>query len=202
MKRLLSIAVILLSFKTQAQISFGPSVSLNIATQQWKGNNAENYKLSPFIGFQAGVFGNYRLNEKLATHAELLYSVEGTREKNTAFSGSGYIKFNYVRIPLLLQYNLIENLHVEGGANIGFFLTGEEKWNGDTQKIKEGYKTTDIGLSVGAGYDLSRFAKGVTAGVRFYYGLTNMVIAENLNGGKFKNRSISVNVRYALPFGK
>lgn len=202
MKRLLVIVISIFSFKAQAQFSFGPSASLNIATQHWKGNNADNYKLSPYIGFQAGVFGNYKVNEKFAAHAELIYSAEGTREKNAAFGGSGYINFNFVRLPLLAQYTVLENLHVEAGPNIGLLLSGKEKWNGHSEKIDEGYKSIDAGLCIGAGYDLSQFAKGVTAGVRFYYGLTNMVTADNLNGGGFKNRVVSVNVRYALPFGK
>lgn len=202
MKRLLLLILIaMLAFETQAQISFGPSASLNIATQKWKGNNAANYTLSPFIGFQAGVFGNYKLGEKFAAHAEVLYSSEGTREKNSSSGSKGYINFNFLRVPILAQYYILEDLHVEAGPNIGVFLSGKEKWNGHTEKIDGGYKSIDAGLSIGAGYNLSKFAKGVTAGVRFYYGLTNIVEAENLNGGGFKNRVFSVNVRYALPFG-
>lgn len=205
MKQLFLIAcitIVLSGFKARAQTTFGPSASLNIATQHWNGNYADNYRLTPLIGFQAGIFANYKANEKIGAHAELLYSVEGTREKNTAFGGSGHIKFNFLRLPLLIQYHVIENLHVEAGPNVGLFIGGREKWNGHSEKIEDGYKRVDAGLNVGAGYDLSQFVKGVTASLRFYYGLTNMVQAGNLNGGGFKNRVISINVRYALPVAK
>ncbi len=190
-----------LSFSAAAQLSFGPTASLNIATQQWKGNYAENYKLSPFFGFQAGVFGNYKLSEKFAAHAELSYSSEGTAQKNTAFGGSGYLNFNYVRLPLLGQYYVTDKLNVEGGLNLGVFIIGKQKWNGRAEKLKDGYKPVDAGISLGAAYNLSEFIDGITAGVRFYYGLSNIVAANDLNGGKFRNRSIAINVRYRLPFG-
>jgi hypothetical protein len=199
---LLIIAILSLSFITaQSQISFGPVASLNIATQQWKGNFGDNFKLTPLIRFQAGGFANYKVNEKFGAQAELIYSSEGTGEKNKVFGGSGYISFGFVRLPLSAQYYITEQFHVEAGPNIGVLIGGKEKWNGESEKIDlDDYKKIDAGLSIGAGYDLSEFIKGITAGLRFYYGFTNMVRTEDLNGGGFKNRVISVNVRYAIPF--
>jgi len=198
---LLTIAILSLNVAVKSQISFGPVASLNIAMQQWNGNFSENYKLTPLIRFQAGAFIKYKVNEKFGAQAELIYSSEGTREKNVAYSGSGYINFGFVRLPLLAQYYITEQFHVEAGPNIGVLMGGKEKWNGESEKIDpDDYKKIDAGLSVGAGYDLSEFIKSITVGLRFYYGFTNMVSTEDINGGGFKNRGISVNVRYAIPF--
>ena len=198
---LLIIVILSLNITVQSQISFGPVASLNIATQQWKGNYGDNYKLTPLIRFQAGGFANYKVNERFGAQAELIYSSEGTGEKNKISGGSGYGSFGFVRLPLSAQYYITEQFHVEAGPNFGLLIGGKEKWNGESEKIDlDNYKKIDAGLSVGAGYDLSELIKGITAGLRFYYGFTNMVIAENLNGGGFKNRVISINVRYAIPF--
>jgi hypothetical protein len=198
---LLIIVILSLNATVQSQISFGPVASLNIATQQWKGNYGDNYKLTPLIRFQAGGFAKYKVNERFGAQAELIYSSEGTGEKNKTYGGSGYISFGFVRLPLSAQYYITEQFHVEAGPDFGLLIGGKEKWNGESEKIDLGdYKKIDAGLSIGAGYDLSELIKGITAGLRFYYGFTNMVIAENLNGGGFKNRVISVNVRYAIPF--
>lgn len=51
---LLIIVILSPNATLQSQISFGPVASLNIATQQWKGNYGDNYKLTPLICFQAG----------------------------------------------------------------------------------------------------------------------------------------------------
>lgn len=143
------------------------------------------------------------MNERFGAQAELIYSSEAPGKKNKISDGSGYISFGFVRLPLSAQYYIAEQFHVEAGPNFGLLMGGKEKWNEESEKIDlDNYKKIDAGLSIGAGYDLSEYIKGITAGLRSYYEFTNMVIAENLNGGGFKNRVISINVQYAIPFSK
>ncbi len=202
MKYALISFLLLTGLQGATQTSFGPAVSLNLATQHWTGEQG-NRRITPMPGFQAGVFGNLRVNEQIGIHAEIMYSLEGRKERLTTFNVPGRVSLHYLRIPILLQYFVTENLYIEAGPNPGFFLSGKEKWGDQTTSLtKDIYRPVDFGLAIGAGYDLSDYMPGVTAGLRFTFGLSNMV-RENIStvtGADFRNRVLSLTIRYALPF--
>lgn len=202
MKYVLISILFLAGLPAGAQTSFGPAVALNFASQQRTAAQGSS-RITPAAGFQAGVFGNLRVNEQIGLHAEILYSLEGRKERLTTFNVPGHVSLHYLRIPILLQYYATENLYVEAGPNPGFFLSGREKWGNQTTNLsRDIYRPVDFGLAIGAGYDLSDYLPGLTAGVRFTFGLTNMV-RENISaaaGTDFRNRVLSLTIRYALPF--
>ncbi|MBX3254521.1 MAG: PorT family protein [Chitinophagaceae bacterium] len=204
---LLTVAIISFSFTLQGQVSFGPTVALNISKQQTKGVPDE-VKLKAQAGFQAGIFGNFKLGKKFGLHTELVYSAEGTTSALlwNDFSEDTYTvsqKFNYLRLPILVQYRITGELNIEAGPGLAYLLGGKTKWDdGDVEKFESGdYLPFDAGLSLGVGYDLSKFAPGLTAGLRYYHGFIN-IANEDSDEYSLKNRNFSLHVRYALPFGK
>lgn len=194
----LFVILLFFSIPAHAQVTVGPVIHLNVATQQWKVNYPENYKRTPLLGLQAGMFCSYPVNEKFATRGELTYSGEGTRQRNPAFAGSGYLRLNFIRLALLAEYRLLDKLYLEAGPNIGLFLSGKEKGAGETATVSDLYKPVDAGITLGTGYDFSERLKGFTAAVRLYYGLTNIASVDNQTHFGFKSRVISLAVRYNL----
>lgn len=192
---------LLFGLNAASQTSFGASASFNLATQQWTGEQRSYHRLTPMAGFQVGAFGNLHVNNQIGLHGELVYSLEGRRERLTSFNLPGHVKINYLRIPLLLQYFITQDLFAEAGPNVGVLLSGKEKWGNTSFNIsRDVYRPVDFGLSIGAGYNLSEYIPGVTAGIRFYFGLANTVRENTVTGAGsgFKNRGLSFNVRYAL----
>lgn len=199
------ILLVLFAGETIGQTRFGASAALNIASQHWTGEQSSYHRLTPIAGFQVGVFGNLRVNNQMALHAELAYSLEGRNEQLTAFNAPRReVRINYLRIPILLQYYFAKNIYAEAGPNLGVFLSGKETWTNQTISLsRDVYKPVDFGLSIGTGYHLSTLP-GITIGARFYFGLAN-IVRPNINTGSdagFKNRSISLTVRCNLPYGK
>lgn len=201
-----------MSFTLSAQVSFGPTVALNISKQQVKGNYDE-LKLTSQTGFQAGVFVNYKRHKKIGFHTELVYSPEGTGNDMTWFIAdeghrfAGTYKFNYLRLLILPQYYITEQLYIEAGPGLGYLLGAKViPDHGNAYTFKKGdHLSFDAGMSLGIGYGLSRFVPGLTAGFRYYHGLLEV---ENESANYYssqkrsaRNRSFSLYVRYGLPFG-
>ncbi len=200
MKKLLSSALFSLLFiGAQAQISYGPKLAINLATQSWKGEGSSDYTRGFIFGLQMGGFANYEINEKLSGQAELIYSMEGTSQKSKEGSSSGNLRGNYLRIPVLGQYKLSDDFFLQTGPSLGFLLSASQKWNGETYKSTAGTNNMDFGWNFGGGYNLSSVVEGLTADVRFYLGLTNTTTAARNGGSDFKNRSIALGIQYAIP---
>lgn len=199
MKKFISFSLVLfLAAIANAQFSYGPRIGLNIATQKWSGSGSEFYDLSSMLGLNIGVFGNYSFSERLSGQAELFYSAEGTKEAESPGDESGRLVFNYVRLPLLAQYHAGEAFDIETGPSVGFVVSAKEVWEGETDKITDGYKSTDFGWTFGLGYNLAAVAEGLRLGVRYYTGLTNITTRQNSGGADFKNRNFSIVLHYNL----
>lgn len=183
---------------TNAQLTYGAKLGFNLSTQKWGGSGSDDYSTGLLLGLQLGAFGNYRIQEKFAVQAELLYSGEGTTEKSKEFDRKGHIRLNYLRVPVLGQYLVNENLAIETGPSFGIKLSGKEVWE-DDQHDMDHVKSFDAGWAIGANYQLSGALPGLSAGARFYLGLTNLISDVSVYGGSsFKNRSFSISFQYAL----
>jgi hypothetical protein len=124
-----------------------------------------------------GMYGLYKILPKLGIQAELLYSEQGFTNEFSRFDSTlnedveidQVLRMQYINLPVLASYNVIENLWLEGGIQVGYLVDAEleeervtegqaGQVNSETETIgsKDNYKDLDLGLAGGLRYKLNR----------------------------------------------
>ncbi len=157
-------------------IKLGAKAGLNVANL----SGADDTKAK--MGFHVGALAEIFINEKFAVQPEILYSSQGAKGK-----GEGNVKFDldYINIPIMAKYYVMEGLSVQAGPQIGFVVKAEA----GGIDVKDGVNTVDFGLNLGAGYELPM---GVFADLRYDLGF-NKVYKE---GKSIKNGVFQLSVGY------
>jgi hypothetical protein len=84
----------------------------------------------------------------------LLYSTQGVK---LDFDGDKEdIKTDYVTIPLMAKYNVVESFSVEFDPKIGFLTAAKATSAGESIDVKDSMKTTDFGLNFVVGYTITK----------------------------------------------
>lgn len=187
MKKLTLFAIAaLVTTLVSAQVQFGVKAGLNLANLSVSPNDGSSLKMKP--NFHVGGLAYVPLFGHFGLQPEILYSAQGT--KVSAEGSSGTLNVNYVNVPVLFKYKDASGFFAELGPQIGILTTGNEKFEGTTQNIKDQLKSTDISGVFGIGY-LSSLNLGIDA--RYNLGLTNIAKSD---GGSIKNGVIQVGVFY------
>ena len=123
-------------------VRFGLKAGLNVSSLS---NSDTNSK----AGFYGGVFANIPVAQDFSVQPEVLYSGMGAKAK-----ANSDVKLNmdYIAVPVMLQYNALPNLYVEAGPQFSFLVSAKGKDNNGSVDVKDGFKTFDFGLGLGAGY--------------------------------------------------
>lgn len=174
-------AAILLSTGAFAQsgIQWGVKAGLNLANV----TNVTDSKFRP--GLNAGVFGEYVINDLFGVQAELLYSMQGYKidllgENNTA-------KMDYINLPILAKLYVLEGLSVDLGPQFGYMISAKIN---DTDVYDDLDKKFDVSFGMGLTYKLNF---GLDVFARYNLGLTKI---SNDNDDKTKNSVIQVGLGY------
>jgi len=134
-----------------AQVSFGLKAGPMLSRTYFNLGDT----LTGFSDFQAtfvgGGFIRVPLSEKFDLQAELLYATKGANAFN---------EFNYLSVPLMVQYEFLPDLRVEAGAEIAYLLN-------NLYAITPEYDY-DIGINAGLSYD---FLDKFMAGLRYNLGV-------------------------------
>jgi hypothetical protein len=108
---------------------------------------------------------------------------------------------NYIDIPVLIHYQIIDNILFGVGPQINFLRKAHEKFEGKNnavydQDIKEKLNTTDYGVTAAVTYQMitKRNGKGINVQLRYYQGLADVY----KNIGSNKNNTFSIN--FEFPF--
>ncbi|MDN3706486.1 porin family protein [Myroides ceti] len=188
-KILLSVGAILaVSLAANAQdVQFGVKGGVNFANLP--GSDVDNAKMK--TGFHVGGFVEIPLSDQFSLQPEVLYSTQGQKGK---ILGQDYtLSLDYVNVPILAKYYAVENLGIVLGPQIGFLAKSEAETGDVSLDAKDGFKSVDIGIAVGAEYQLEN---GILFGARYNFGLTK--VAEEVGNVKpdGKNGVIQVSVGY------
>lgn len=177
MKKLIFIAFTLFVGATafSQEIDLGVKAGANFA----KISDVDN--LSNKTGFQAGIFAGIKFTDKVGIQADLLYSQQGAKFEAEEFD------LNYVNIPVVLKYYLIQGLNIQAGPQFGFIVDDNVK---EVFKSIDEAEKSDVSGIVGAGYD---FPFGIRVDARYNFGLTD-VFKEN----KGKNSVASIAIGYSF----
>ena len=177
-----------------AQVTYGVKAGINFATVT--GDFTEEAESR--TGLHVGGFVEVPISERFSFQPELLYSMQGAKASvSETFEGIMLSqdvtrKQDYLNIPLMVKYYLIENLSIEAGPQVGFLLSAkgevESSFNGEsiTEDIdfKDEASSIDFGFNLGAAYQLDM---GLFFGARYNFGLSN--INDNEDSGELSQQN-------------
>ena len=164
-----------------AQAAFGLKGGVNLTSLKLDDADAS---YDSRTGFHAGVFLRGKF-EKVAIQPEVLLFTQ--RGEGTFSLGKVEESFTYLSIPVILKFYPIGGLNIQAGPQFGFLLDGERKYENAfgtvKQDINNAYKSSDVSISLGGGYD---FGFGLGLDVRYNIGVKD--INDEVNGDPAKSR--------------
>ena len=178
----------------------GVKGGLNFAN--FHGEDTEGMNLNSKMGFCAGGFITYSINDVLAIQPEVLFTMKGTKWE-TGVATITY-SLNYLEIPVLVrlsmpnQRSVVPSLFV--GPYLAIKLSSEAKLEsgGVSEDLDwgEDVKATDFGVVCGGGVDFALGSMKVTVDARYTLGLASMY--ESDADTDVKNGVISLMVGLSL----
>ncbi|SDX41512.1 porin family protein [Aequorivita viscosa] len=191
MKKTLLIIIAAFTLSTQAQETlFGVKAGLNLASIG--GDDAGDAKTRS--SFHIGGLVEIPVSEKFSVQPELLYSSQGAKGSEELL-GEGVIveskiKSDYINIPIMAKYYLIQGLSIEAGPQFGFLVSAKAEFElkgpgvleTASMDVKDLFNTFDLGVGLGTSYTLDM---GVFFGARYNLGLSNI----NKDSGDTKNQN-------------
>lgn len=169
------------------QLSFGVKGGLNLA----KLTDLDRSKTRTSVF--AGGFVNIAFDKSLSIQPELLYSGQGAKHDDILNIHST-TKLGYINIPVMVQYRLVPEFYLEAGPQLGFLAGAKVKSGKVTVDVKDDYKSVDVGLGFGLGY---QFPIGVGIGARYMFGLSNVSDVDNID---HKNSVAQIGVFYTFNY--
>tara|TARA_R110002124_G_scaffold254044_3_gene419534 strand:- start:33337 stop:33930 length:594 start_codon:yes stop_codon:yes gene_type:complete len=177
----------------QGVVRFGAKAGLNIASI---GGDAYVTGFSGFdsrTSFHLGGLVEIPITEKISIQPEVLYSSQGSKF-NFGFGSNPDVKLDYINVPILGKYHIIEGLSGELGPVIGVLVNAKATGDGEDEDIKEFYKSTDIGVAIGASY---RLPMGVFFSLRYNKGVTDINDDPDISA-KNQNNVFQVSAGYSF----
>lgn len=157
------------------------------------------------MGFCAGGFITYNLNDMFAIQPELLFTMKGAKAEREILGETVKVtmKLNYLEIPVLAKLsiptpgNVRPSLFV--GPSLAIKLSSKFKTEiagiSEEEDIEE-LKSTDFGLVFGGGIDFGLGRGKLTVDARYTLGLTKVHEPEEGEEIDIKNGAISIMVGY------
>lgn len=167
------ILIVLTAFLTTSVISQEIDLGLKAGANFASITDASNLLTSNRTGFLIGVFAGVKFSDKLGIQGDLLYSQQG------ANSDPKDIDLNYINVPIVLKYYLIQGFNLQAGPQFGFIV--------DDNIEAESF---DLAGVLGLGYD---FPFGIRIEGRHNFGLTDV-----FNSDKGKNSVTSIAIGYSF----
>lgn len=186
MKKWIVLTVLLVfgTIATQAQdLSFGAKAGLNLANLKPDLDDA-----STRTSFHLGAVLELGISDQFSIQPEILYSEQGAKDDS---DDDEVVRTNYISLPVMAKFYIIDALSIEVGPQFGFLLTAEVEDDGDTIDLKDNTKSTDVGFAVGLGYKLD---SGLNFGLRYFSG--SDINDVDGDSDKISNRVFQISVGY------
>ena len=204
-KLLLFTAVALFAFTSVQSQEFrlGAKAGLNVASLGGDSYYGGLGSLGSRTSFHIGGIVEIPLMGKFSLQPELLYSSEGS---DWSFGTLGdNTKLDYIRVPVLAKFYIIEGLSAEAGPVFGVLVNAEGTYyNNDGDLVsgdaKDYYRSFDAQFGIGASYRLNM---GFFFSLRYNKGLLNVneeyrVLGTIYNTGKNQSNVFQVSAGYSF----
>jgi len=205
------VVFLITSFSAFSQVKFGVKAGGNLSGATFRDipDNAGFENPTMRLSYHVGGFSIIPVSERLSLLLEVLYNNKGFEIDQEGFEKAN-LHLHYINLPVLLNYEIIENLYLGIGPELGYLISAKSKFDDRTEDVDFLYsKKFDVGIDAGLEY---RFMNFLTVGMRYNYGLTSVTdelqIADNDGNPiadsklKLKNRVLQLYVGYTLNAGK
>lgn len=149
------------SSTAQPRVRFGIKAGVNSSSLN---ANNEQSQISSIESFYAGGIAVFPVSKHFNIQSELIYSGEGAKATGLK------IELNYVRLPLLFQYQHNSGFHVEAGPQLGILVNKKATQIETKEEFEIGEQITRVSttIAIGFGYRMKnglgidfRYAKGI-----------------------------------------
>ena len=142
--------------------AWGPKVGATFATV----NGVPDAKVLP--GVSAGLFFESVACNWFVIESDLLFSMQGFKIDNS--EGDASVRLNYISMPVLGKYYVIDGLNLQMGASFDYLIHSGIKTDSATEfNIDGDFNKFNIQFVAGMAYD---FDFGMVLEGRYCYGLT------------------------------
>jgi hypothetical protein len=162
-------------------------------------------------GLNLGLYFNIKLNDKWYIHPEAIpkfptgvsklqpYTLGDANLDSLLQNGEVTRKIKNITVPVLIRYRVTNQFFAEAGPQIGLRTKAKDIFeSGDLtyeNKIEENITRFDFGLALGLAQKLGKEPGGMTLGIRYYFGLTDI---DKLTTGSQKNGVLQINASIAV----
>lgn len=168
---------------TAQEVDLGLKVGANFADF----SDVKGLDMSNKTGFQIGAFAAIRMGN-VAIQPELLYSQQGAKFNHDK------IELDYVNVPVMIKYYLVQGLNLQVGPQFGFIV------NDNIGKVFDGIQSGveannfDVSGLVGVGLDLPF---GIRLDGRYNFGFGD-AIKSDFGDTSAKNSVFTLSVGYSF----
>ena len=183
---------------TQAQeIRLGAKGGVNFSNIG--GDDITGVDFNSRTGFHIGALVEIPVSEKFWVQPEVLYNAMGSKA-TTLNTFDSKLNLDYIQIPVMAKYYVVEGLSLEAGPQIAFLVKAEgETTIGDgtiTNDLdKDKFSSIDFSLGVGASY---RLDMGLFLGARYNFGLTDINDGAFGDSKKLNNSVFQLSAGYSF----
>lgn len=172
-KALLVIAFLLGASPLFAQVKLGAKAGGMVSNLVTKGvgltssNNQDDAKLSYLLGAVV----TFSIYDRFSLQTELLYSNKGVRTDLDGISGTISDNYHYLSVPLLIRYQVTEQLGVGIGPELGYLLGAYQRSDvsgSNPIPVDRFYKPWDVAVNLDVQYDL---LEKLSLGLRYNLGV-------------------------------
>jgi opacity protein-like surface antigen len=222
MKKVLILSLaLLLGIGATAQVKFGVKAGLNLSSLSDVKAEVSGISVTALendgmtVGFHVGGFVNFSFGQFIGLQPELLFSMQGGKQKTNSLIGIGSVDytFDYINVPVLLDIKPFAGFSVLVGPQIGFNIYksatfGDKTYSGsDFDKEFEDafgekpFQSFDLAAVIGVQYT---FIDHLTVGARYNIGLTdafNMSVSASgitTDATGWKNSVIQISVGWTF----
>jgi hypothetical protein len=174
MKKIIVLALgVVIFLGTNAQTKFGVKAGANIP--DLSGDDVSD-DIKNKVGFYVGGFVAITVSETFSVQPELLWSNKGYKYEE--LGGDITTTFNYINIPVLIQYHA-KGFYAETGPQIGILINAKSKGSlMPVADVKDSFKSTAFSWGLGVGYQLP---SGFGLGVRYNLGFGSISEESNID---------------------
>lgn len=173
------------------ELRFGAKAGLNLASVNIEGESGGR------ASFHVGGVVDFGITDEFSIMPEVLFSSQGFKADIQATDGQQAIqtvetnwKLNYINIPILGKYEIVEGLSAHLGPQVGLLLSADVEANGQDADVKDSFKGIDFSGAFGAAYELDN---GLNFSARYTLGLSNILDDDNAEA---KNNVFLLSVGY------
>lgn len=184
---------ITISANAQEYWNFGIKGGVNFTNMTSDGFDDTNSR----TGYNIGLLAEIPVSDAFSVQPEVLYSTQGT-DATRVVAGQSYegeYQLDYVQVPLIAKFYLVDGLALEAGPSFNFLANEKYDYSGRLgfESETDMASSFEFGGALGASY---KFNNGLFLSGRYTQGFTDAFDSDNWDGDAVKNNGIQVGLGF------